>query len=79
MLVLLTLALTGVISYTDALVATLFSQNGVPASGAEFDLADVERFAYDEYAPALLKGYTIFEPDEGSSVRLSFECFFASS
>lgn len=32
-----------VVGYTDALVATLFSQNGVPASGAEFDLADVER------------------------------------
>jgi len=32
-----------VVGYTDALVATLFSQNGVPATGAEFDLADVER------------------------------------
>lgn len=32
-----------VVGYTNALVATLFSQNGVPASGAEFDAADVER------------------------------------
>ena len=31
-----------VVGYTDALVATLFSQNGVPATGAEFDLADIE-------------------------------------
>ncbi len=32
-----------VVGYTDALVATLFSQNGVPATGAEFELGDVER------------------------------------
>jgi hypothetical protein len=32
-----------VVGYTDALVATLFSQNGVPASGANHDFGDVER------------------------------------
>lgn len=32
-----------VVGYTNALVATLFSQNGVPAADAEFDAADVER------------------------------------
>ncbi len=32
-----------VVGYTDALVATLFSQNGVPATGADFDEGDVER------------------------------------
>jgi hypothetical protein len=32
-----------VVGYTDALVATLFAQNGVPAFGTEYDAADVER------------------------------------
>jgi len=32
-----------VVGYTDALVATLFSQNGVPATGSEFNLGEVER------------------------------------
>jgi hypothetical protein len=32
-----------VVGYTDALVATLFSQNGVPLNGAGHDLDDVER------------------------------------
>ena len=32
-----------VVGYTDALVATLFSQNGVPAHGAEHDFTEVER------------------------------------
>lgn len=32
-----------VVGYTDALVATLFSQNGVPAHGPEHDFAEVER------------------------------------
>ena len=32
-----------VVGYTDALVATLFSQNGVPTTDAEFDVGDVER------------------------------------
>ena len=32
-----------VVGYTDALVATLFSQNGVPTQGANRDFADVER------------------------------------
>jgi hypothetical protein len=32
-----------VVGYTDALVATLFSQNGVPAAGANHDFGDVER------------------------------------
>jgi hypothetical protein len=32
-----------VVGYTDALVATLFSQNGVPLHGAEHDVAEVER------------------------------------
>jgi hypothetical protein len=32
-----------VVGYTDALVATLFSQNGVPAPGPEHDFAEVER------------------------------------
>jgi hypothetical protein len=32
-----------VVGYTDALVATLFSQNGVPTHGADHDFADVER------------------------------------
>lgn len=34
---------TAVVGYTDALVATLFSQNGVPAPDTEQDGADVER------------------------------------
>jgi hypothetical protein len=32
-----------VVGYTDALVATLFAQNGVPTPGAEYDRAEVER------------------------------------
>jgi hypothetical protein len=32
-----------VVGYTDALVATLFSQNGVPAHDADHDVGDVER------------------------------------
>jgi len=32
-----------VVGYTDALVATLFAQNGVPAFQTEYDAADVER------------------------------------
>jgi hypothetical protein len=32
-----------VVGYTDALVATLFSQNGVPLQGGDHDVGDVER------------------------------------
>jgi hypothetical protein len=32
-----------VVGYTDTLVATLFSQNGVTSIGAEQDFAEVER------------------------------------
>src|SRR3954463_164572 len=32
-----------VVGYTDALVATLFSQNGVPALDTEYDAGEVER------------------------------------
>jgi hypothetical protein len=32
-----------VVGYTDALVATLFAQNGVPTAGAEYDRSEVER------------------------------------
>lgn len=32
-----------VVGYTDALVATLFSQNGVPLQGADHDVGEVER------------------------------------
>jgi hypothetical protein len=32
-----------VVGYTDALVATLFSQNGVPLSSTDHDVAEVER------------------------------------
>jgi hypothetical protein len=32
-----------VVGYTDALVATLFSQNGVPALDPDHDFAEVER------------------------------------
>ncbi len=32
-----------VVGYTDALIATLFAQNGVPAAGSEFDAAEVDR------------------------------------
>jgi hypothetical protein len=32
-----------VVGYTDALVATLFAQNGVPTSVAEYDRTEVER------------------------------------
>jgi hypothetical protein len=32
-----------VVGYTDALVATLFAQNGVPALSTEYDRAEVER------------------------------------
>jgi hypothetical protein len=34
---------TGVVGYTDSLVATLFAQNGVPHVDAEHDLPDLER------------------------------------
>jgi hypothetical protein len=33
----------GVVGYTDALVATLFTENGVPSPGSEFDPAEAER------------------------------------
>jgi hypothetical protein len=32
-----------VVGYTDALVATLFSQNGVPSAGAHHDFGEVDR------------------------------------
>jgi hypothetical protein len=32
-----------VVGYTDALVATLFAQNGVPAPGGEIDAEEVDR------------------------------------
>jgi hypothetical protein len=32
-----------VVGYTDALVATLFGQNGVPVEGAEYDAAEIDR------------------------------------
>ncbi|HEX9054893.1 MAG TPA: hypothetical protein VF830_08300 [Gemmatimonadales bacterium] len=32
-----------VVGYTDALVATLFSQNGVPVASSEYDPSDVQR------------------------------------
>jgi hypothetical protein len=32
-----------VVGYTDALVATLFAQNGVPLNGSDHDVAEVER------------------------------------
>jgi hypothetical protein len=32
-----------VVGYTDALVATLFAQNGVPVAGSEFDDTEVDR------------------------------------
>jgi hypothetical protein len=32
-----------VVGYTDALVATLFAQNGVPAFVTEYDAVEVER------------------------------------
>jgi hypothetical protein len=32
-----------VVGYTDALVATLFAQNGVPSFATEYDSTDVER------------------------------------
>ena len=32
-----------VVGYTDALVATLFAQNGVPSEGTEYEVAEVER------------------------------------
>jgi hypothetical protein len=32
-----------VVGYTDALVATLFAQNGVPARGPDYDPNEVER------------------------------------
>jgi len=32
-----------VVGYTDALVATLFAQNGVPALATEYDAIEVER------------------------------------
>jgi len=32
-----------VVGYTDALVATLFAQNGVPALDTEYDAGEVER------------------------------------
>jgi hypothetical protein len=32
-----------VVGYTDALVATLFSQNGVPSADSDQDIGDVDR------------------------------------
>ena len=34
---------TAVVSYTDALVATIFARNGVPAPDTNLDLSDIER------------------------------------
>jgi hypothetical protein len=31
------------VGYTDALIATLFAQNGVPSFATEYDAAEVER------------------------------------
>jgi len=49
-----------VVGYTDALVATLFAQNGVPAVGTEYDAGEVDRQldAIEHQLAGLLKGQT---------------------
>lgn len=46
-----------VVGYTDALVATLFAQNGVPSFDSQYDAADVERQleAIEQQLQGLLK------------------------
>jgi len=46
------------VGYTDALVATLFAQNGVPAVGTEYDNGEVDRQldAIEHQLAGLLKG-----------------------
>ncbi|MEP6474886.1 MAG: hypothetical protein ABJC74_14275, partial [Gemmatimonadota bacterium] len=34
---------TAVVSYTDALVATIFARNGVPSPDSNLDLVDIEK------------------------------------
>ena len=47
--------------YLPTLAATAWYHDAIPEKPRSLDefLAEVERFAYDEYAPALLKGYAI--------------------
>jgi len=47
--------------YLPTLAATAWYHDAIPDKAASLDafVTEVEEFAYDEYAPALLKGYTI--------------------
>jgi carboxypeptidase C (cathepsin A) len=52
--------------YLSALAATAWYHDAIPDKAADLDgfLAEVDRFAYDEYAPALMKGYEITDNEK---------------
>ncbi len=52
--------------YLPTLAATAWYHGAIPDKPARLEdfLSEVERFAYDEYAPALLKGYAIPEAEK---------------
>ena len=53
--------------YLPTFAATAWFHGAIPGAPVLEDfLSEVERFAYDEYAPALLKGYTISESEKRS-------------
>lgn len=60
--------------YLPTLAATAWYHDAIPDKPADLEafIEDVERFAYDEYAPALLKGYTIgAEEKQAVAARLA--------
>jgi carboxypeptidase C (cathepsin A) len=54
------------ILYLSTLAATAWYHDAIPDKPASLEafVEEVDRFAYDEYAPALMKGYTISEDEK---------------
>jgi len=54
------------ILYLSTLAATAWYHDAIPGKPASLEsfVEEVDRFAYDEYAPALMKGYTISEEEK---------------
>ena len=66
--------------YLPTLAATAWYHDAIPDKPADLAAfhAEVERFAYDEYAPALLKGYTI-DPQEKRAVAEKLAAYTGAS
>lgn len=59
------------ILYLSTLAATAWYHDAIPDKPADLEafLAEVDRFAFDEYAPALMKGFTIDEEEKRAVAR----------